>query len=212
MILDFFNLTNENMSLRIFPFLITTLILSSTLATAQTEKGRFLVGGSIGFNSTKIDYDQGADFESFGYGIRPIISYFIIDELAIGVSVPYSYNKSTSNNQESISNTISFGPSLRYYFPFGKSAIFPTVSYSFGKSTRKGPAFDPLSGSVQERVVESNINTLNIGAGYTYFLNKNIGLEAIISYLNRNIDYESNIFNGSEESSFNFNIGFQIYL
>lgn len=212
MSLDFFNLTNENMSFRIFPFLIITLILTSALATAQTEKGRFLVGGSLGFKSTKINYDQGSDYESFGYNISPVVSYFIVDELAVGMSVPYGYDKSTSNNRETVSNTISFGPSLRYYIPFGKSAIFPTVSYSFGKLTTEGPVFDPLSGSVQERVVESNINTLILGAGYTYFLNKNIGLEAILSYLNRNIDYESNIFNGSQESSFNFNIGFQIYL
>jgi hypothetical protein len=77
----------------------------------------------------------------------------------------------------------SIGPFTRYYFTFKKFAVFPELSVGWGRSRLlyefpAVPDFFPPGEFEQKRDVLS----YRAGAGVTYFLASNVGVEATFSY------------------------------
>ncbi|MFC3366125.1 PorT family protein [Pedobacter fastidiosus] len=53
-------------------------------ANAQTEKGKVILGGNVGFNSTKV---EGAAKSDFNFSVVPSVGYFVSNNFAIGTGV-----------------------------------------------------------------------------------------------------------------------------
>jgi hypothetical protein len=82
--------------------LLPLLAVSLEAAHAQSiPAGTISLGGSIGYNSTHSDNNSlsghyyASESETSGFNVTPASGYFIVDNLAIGVNLGYTYNKRT---------------------------------------------------------------------------------------------------------------------
>lgn len=153
------------------------------LATAQTEKGDWLVGGRIDLNTGD---------NSTNIGFTPSAGLFVINNLAVGGNILIDYNKSADIK---VTN-FGIGPFVRYYFTESKVRPLLQLAVNFISTKVKTPL-----GS------ESNTGTsLFLGGGAAIFINENMSLEPIIGYANTK--YKN--FEGS--GAFSFGFGFQAYI
>jgi outer membrane protein len=171
-----------------------------------TDKGHFIVDGSVYFstNNSKTE-NQGFNTEvnSFGLGISPKVSYFIIDRLAIGIEASFAYsdNEYTNNSGGEISSnstSILIGPSVRYYITKG---FFGQASLGFGFSNSKGEGYETKNDSFRYK----------LGLGYAFFLNEHISIEPILSYQHNKTNFRDSV-SDSSNSGLIFGAGFTIYL
>ena len=190
---------------------------------SQTEKGSYLIGGSLGFGvstnniSNPISYGT-TEQKQTNFSISPNISYFVVKRLSVGLMPQYVYSKtSVPSNNESRSNTFSIGPVARYYFLFNSLAVFPEASYSFGV-TKVNTTVDVYLSDFSN---SARLYSLKAGIGVAYFLNKNIGVEGRLYFQkNQNTYDHAEDNNGSYSMYYSnytttallFNIGLQVYL
>nr|WP_321230634.1 outer membrane beta-barrel protein [uncultured Psychroserpens sp.] len=185
---------------------INALAQDKEKTTNPTDKGHFIVDGSVYF-STNNSKSEPSEFEnenkSFAVGISPKAAYFIMDRLALGLETSFTYSDQESNygDQESSSNnkSISVGPFLRYYLING---FFGQASIGFGTSKNNSS-----NGS------ESTANTFRyqLGLGYAIFLNQHISIEPLLSYQHSKFS-SSNSSSESTSNGFTLGAGFSIYL
>jgi predicted porin len=98
--------------------------------------------------------------------IEPIISYFIIDDLALGINLSYYYQKIENNaaiNSDHLEQTF-VGPLGKYYFGSKKLRPYIQADYLF--------------------LVGDNFEggELGIGAGIFYHITGNFGMNAQFKY------------------------------
>ncbi len=174
---------------------LTAILLMSASTYAQTEKGGWLVGASssLNFSSGKADKDQ--DESETNLNLNPQVGYFVIDNLAVGLSIDLEMHKDAAKNKETVT---AFGPFARYYFPM---KIFAQAQAAFGSAK-----FDPDGGDSST----DKFSAITIGAGYAWMLNDNISIEPSLSY--SATSYKPD---GADESakgsSFGINVGFALY-
>jgi hypothetical protein len=157
---------------------------------AQIEKGKILLGGSGSITRDAISSNNYSIIQ-----INPTFGNFVGKKIALGSEFVCSYVTSPSNK----AITIGFMPLVRYYFlTTENSAMFGHAAFGFvQESSRYSRLFD--SGK------SSNTSSLGIfGIGYTYFLNKSIGLESILNCKIAGGD--------TDGGSLGIDVGFQIYL
>jgi opacity protein-like surface antigen len=192
--------------------LACVMVCSALTASAQeettspTDKGHFIVDGSVFFaiNNSETDQDGfNTKNKSFGVGISPKAAYFVIDRLAVGLETSFNYFDSEFTNSQgektsSNGTGISVGPFARYYLANG---LFGEGSVRIGTSTTKSEGEKYTSDSFRYR----------LGIGYAIFLGPQVSLEPIISYSHtKNTNNRSTAENTS--SGFTLGAGFTIYL
>lgn len=161
-------------------FLTLTAVAALTLASnAQTEQGKFLVGGQVGFNSSKI---KDTDIKATGFSINPTVGYFVSDNWAVGTSVGYGWNKAETTKDASITtDAFQAAPFVRNYVGNGQFRFFSQLSVpmSWGKETAKLAAVE----------TETKVNKygVEIAPGFAFFPTSNIGIELKV----RGLYYES---------------------
>lgn len=193
--------------------IISALLILPFVSYGQTEKGSLLLGGGIDLGSTTYKRDNFNDQKVFSLNINPGLSYFVADNVALGIILPISiYNQTQDGSAETKSQSLAFGPTLRYYFPFNRMAVFPLVSYRIGGGKLEAPTFDPVVGSVIVQNEKYATSNFKVGAGLAFFLSNSVALEAILSYNKTNTDYDSDLLLDLETTSVGFDLGFQIYL
>lgn len=121
-------------------------------ANAQTEKGKNLINGSVGFSSTERSFGDNNINSSGNYlektkivSIMPRFGHFISNNLALGLGVGYAYSKSISDrnyssassidlsHQVAKQSSINFSPFVRYYIDIAeKFKFFGQISPSIG--------------------------------------------------------------------------------
>lgn len=166
------------------------LTVCATGAFAQINKGQWLVGGNVGFNTSKTGDNDDAKTTSFN--ISPNAGYFFMDKLAGGLRADFSSEKVKSADDAFTSFTIA--PFVRYYFlpAAEKVNIFADASYAFGSA-----GYDE----------KSSINGYAISAGPAVFLTPNVALEFGIGYTS--LKWEDA---DDRTNNFGVNVGFQIHL
>ncbi|AYB29480.1 outer membrane beta-barrel protein [Chryseolinea soli] len=203
----------------LFPSLTALwLCLAVSSSMAQTSKGTFLLGGSLGFSSghstSTYDYlSTPSKQKQSTISLAPNVSYFVIDRLSIGIVTPLSYTqyKREDIDQKTTYRSYSIGPLIRYYFPLGSHwAIFPEASYSYGWMETMGHY--SINGDVFRQTFRGNARNLQGGLGLTYFLNPNIGLEGKFRYQSMRDTYNHAGLDHVDNNSFDFTIGVQVYL
>tara|TARA_B110000114_G_C14915259_1_gene326227 strand:- start:108 stop:707 length:600 start_codon:yes stop_codon:yes gene_type:complete len=193
---------------------MSIMILANFYAFAQkeesktnpTEKGHFIVDGSIFFSTNNSKFEQdgfNTKNNAFGFGISPKAAYFIANRLALGLETSFNYadNEFTNTDGEktsSNSTAISVGPFFRYYLMNG---IFGQASLGFGTSNSESNSYEN----------KSDFFRYQLGVGYAIFLNQHISLEPIISYqYSKNTNDQSTF--ETTNNGFTLGAGFTIYL
>lgn len=206
--------------------LLLSLIAVSALAfttQAQTEKGNFMLGGNVGFNTSKND---GAPKTDINFNVVPSIGYFITNNFAVGTGVGYQFDKSyntttvngvTTGNSTKVSAFV-VSPFARYYKGINEQFKFfgqLSVPMSFG-NTKAGDA----NGDNFVKVSKDNNVGVALSPGFAFFPSKKFGIEFSvkgISYNDQtNKDANDNKIGGNKDFNiganfFNPNIGVQFF-
>ncbi len=193
--------------------LSVVLFLSSSVF-AQTKKGNIFLSGGTGlqFTSTSIKnyYDGESDGSSTGssLSIVPSFAYFIIDNLAIGLTSNFvSASSKNYSGSKNVSNSITLLPTALYFFPNeGKMKPFAQVAFGISSATEK---YIPKTGSDQKS--SSSGLAANIGAGIAYFVKENISLNFGLSYTMVTTKDGDDSKSKTKQGNFGSNIGLAIY-
>ena len=168
-------------------FIATALLLTviSFTASAQTDKGDWLVGGQLAFNTTS---------GNSSFTLAPSAGYFFGKNFAAGSELTLSFSKLG----DSKTTAVGIGPFARYYFELKDPKFKPLVHASFG--------FVSITDKFLNQKTTNTATSLFIGAGGAYFINDNVALEGVMGYNNTKVENEK------AEGGFLFRIGFQIHL
>lgn len=177
-------------------------------ANAQTEQGKWMVGGSIGvdFGNSKVEYDGNkiSDSKQISVLLEPKYGYFVTDGLAVGLGIGFSSDtEKYEGNDKTTMNAFLVSPFVRYYTPVG---LFGEASVGLGNVN----IIEQYEGEKDE--YKTGVFGWSVGTGYAIFLNENVSLEPMISY--------NNIIGTSDEDSkfktktglFMIQVGFNIFL
>jgi hypothetical protein len=147
---------------------------------AQTEAGKYMLGGNISFSSQ----EQDKNYKNIYYSIVPSAGYFIADNLAIGTGIGYSYSRTTSMVYEFdlIYNTIIkdqafvFNPFLRKYGRIAEQFKYfgqLSLPMSFGNTKAK----ETSNNSSYHNVSKYHNLGATLAPGLAFFPSKNFGIE-----------------------------------
>ncbi|TXI31224.1 MAG: hypothetical protein E6Q58_05410 [Niabella sp.] len=183
------------MKRRALLFALALMLITGTTATAQTEKGYYLIGGNIG--NIKANFQNGISV--FGIGVSPKVAWFVKDDLAIGGQVNLNFQTATN-----IGSTFAYfvGPMARYYFT--KDELKELVKHTtfFVEANAGVGGTNSSKGGIS-----TNGFDFGIGPGLAFFVNENIALEALAKY-----NLTAGFGNAPVSSGFNIGVGFQIHL
>lgn len=171
--------------------LFAALMLVSAQGFAQINKGQWLVGGTVGFNSSK--HGDADENKVTTFNISPNAGYFFMDKLAGGLRFDFESRKVKS--EDDAATRLFVAPFVRYYFleAAEKINIFVDGSYGFGQY-KQGDA-------------KQNVNGFAFKAGPAVFLSPSVALELGIGY--QSLKYKDV---EDRENNFGVNVGFQIHL
>jgi len=165
--------------------LLTALIaLVAGFASAQTEKGGWMVGASVA------NLNYGLTDKDFSLDLTPQAGYFISDNVALGGQLLLSVY--SPKDGESLTSW-GIAPFVRGYFGGTEKGKF----FGQGNVGVAGSSFDDET---------TTAFALGATAGYAYFITRNVSLETGLGYSYS----KAKDFDGSSNLGLNF--GFQIYL
>lgn len=142
--------------------LLAFAVFASTFASAQTEKGSMLLGGTAGFGAQFNEFN-----DVFSVNIFPDFGYFAADGIAVGASLNFGYSKA----DESDATSFGFIPFARYYLNQGNAPMF-FLQAKIGVVTNRidnGFGANTVSGAV-----------FGGGPGMAIFLTDQIAIEGIL--------------------------------
>ncbi len=173
------------------------LILSIAVLTglalttqAQTEKGNWMLGGSLSFESSKSDATNAKAIQNFS--IVPSIGYFISENIAIGTGLGYAQtNIGVASGVGNVGQTQAFvvAPFGRYYVPVAEKFSFfgqAAVPLAFGSAKETD-----ADGKAGDKVGSSTAMGIAVSPGFAYFPSKKIGIEFAftgLSYSNLRVE------------------------
>lgn len=186
----------------LFTATLAALMLSANSQEVKpTSKGTFMLGGNASFSYNEDDFQT-----TTTAGIEPRIGYFIIDNLAIGITSSFQYAKykteftvwkfdTPTKKLEICTKEYVLSPFVRYVSNLG---VFGELQAGFGL--------------INYQLIESETRkTIKItpSVGYSYFLNSKVAVEGAIYYNYQKYDPEPI---SSTYKSYGFKVGFQVYL
>lgn len=208
-------------------FGITMLMLVYT-AQAQTEKGRKMVGGNLGFSFNGSDrLDTNRSFSNKNnqrsFNLNVYGGKFVKDRVMIGLSIGYGFNKDittsidnrpsvpyySKSEQKYFSETYSATVFTRYYTKrlidrvsfYANIGLGYSWSYSWQGSVNIQNGFNlNYSNSFTNKTVSNTVH-LNVIPGLAFFLNKNLALETALGGFGFNTGNNANYNNGVKVNS-----------
>jgi outer membrane protein len=190
--------------------------ITSVAVLAQTEKGRWMVGLSVG--SLTYQEQPSTNYKAFSISLSPSAGYFVINNLLVGTGLPLSLSTSKTDNPglpiKSTSTGIGLAPFVRYYF--GESKLKPYVGISYSYSQNKY-TYKTLLGDVSGT---GHTTFIVPGVGLAYFINRNVALNASLNYTIQTtqtpylqLTPSPSIINSSSDFKLiTLGIGFQVFL
>ncbi len=170
--------------------LAAVVAMFSTNAAAQLQQGNWMVGAQV----ANIKFTNG-----FNMNLTPKLGYFVQDRWAVGAEVDL-----TVDSPEGTSDTTTdwgIGAFTRYYFAPNEIDNLLRNGVFFAEGTAGVGGKNSSAGN------STNGLELGIGAGYSYFITNNVGLEGLLKYKGTvgggNTTAQGNLYLG---------VGFQIYL
>ncbi|SOD14559.1 outer membrane beta-barrel protein [Pedobacter xixiisoli] len=149
-------------------------------ANAQTEKGKIILGGNVGFNSSKVD---GASKADINFSVVPSVGYFVGNNFAIGTGVGYEYDKTASGTAFERGQLEAFRVA-----PFGRYYVNLTEQFKFFGQVSVPLAFGSLksvdaNGETGSKFASTTSIGVNVAPGFAFFPNKKIGIEFSVNGL-----------------------------
>lgn len=187
---------------------LTAVTALSLAANAQTEKGKFVVGGQVAFESTKV---KDTDNKATGFSINPTVGYFVADNWAVGTGIGYGWGKAEFANAPTVkTDAFKVAPFVRNYVGEGQFKFFSQLSVpmAWGKTTTE-TALGDVKAKTQNIGVE-------IAPGFAFFPTNKIGIELKVRGLyfesdkNKATDVTVNKF-GLDANSFAPTLGVQFH-
>jgi hypothetical protein len=185
--------------MKFFTLLSLSLILTNR-SMSQINKGQFLVGGNISFESIKNDGEDVVNYKTTNFFVSPNIGYFIIPKLVGGLRLNIrSYKQKIPASYTQVS--VSLSPFLRYYLLSQKQKF--NVLVDAGYINVKTKTTIQNSPTYAERT-----RGYTISVGPSIFLNERVALEFLLGYKRTNVkNYEDN-----KNTTLNTGLGLQIHL
>jgi outer membrane protein len=165
-------------------FLLFAFLLACFSGFSQTTKGRFIVSGAAGLqvNAGTIKYEY--DGEDFGdtkqttIQFTPSFGYFVIDNLAVGLSSSISSTTQKDDGDKYTSTSIAIAPTVIYFFPVeGKIKPFVQVAAGLNNASNK---YVPNEGPDEKESYSGLL--LSGGGGVAFFINDNVSFNAGLTY------------------------------
>lgn len=185
--------------------LLLSLVAVSAFAfttQAQTEQGKFLVGGNVELNTNKVN---GAAKTDLNFSVIPSVGYFVSDNFAVGTGVGYTYAKGYSATASAKSNAFVVSPFARAYKNISDEFKFfgqLSVPMTFGNN-KVGDA----EGNNMVKTGSNNAVGVALSPGFAFFPSKKIGIEFSVNGISYN-DYRLKDADGDKiGGSKNFNVG-----
>jgi outer membrane protein len=194
-------------------FFLAIALAFTNLIFEQTEQGKFVLSGATGlqFISSNIDYEYDGqslrNVTQSSFSIMPSIGYFVMDNLAVGLSANFS---STTQKNEGAKYTVSSTmllPTAIYYFPV-EGQFKPLLQVGAGLMSTKEK--DSYNGDTYEDKMSGL--ALNFGGGAAYFINDYVSLNFGLSYTMANLKYSDDSDAVQKQGNFAANIGFSVFL
>lgn len=191
--------------------LILSIALLSGVAfttEAQTEKGKFIVGGNASYNTSKLDADNAK--ASHNFSIVPNVGYFVSDNFAVGTGIGYQSSKASSESNVGKREAFVIAPFGRHYTPVAENfKFFGQLSVPMAFGTTKA-----IDGDL--KVGDKTGNSTSIGValspGFAFFPSSKIGIEFAlngISYNNSKVeDADGNKIKGAGSDKFSIGTDF----
>lgn len=164
----------KNLKISFVFFILTGF---AVIATAQTEKGNFLLGGTSSLNfaslSLKLENDNVSEDAGKTSAIEftPGAGYFIADNLAVGVQFSVNSASQEEDGDKYTETTTMLLPFARLYF--GKSNVKPFVQAGIGPGWEKWGYDDKET---------ENLTLYEVDGGLAVFINRHISLDFILGY------------------------------
>lgn len=140
---------------------------------AQTEKGKFILGGSASYESVKSDA-AGANANE-GLTILPNIGYFVTDNIAVGTGIGYNYSNSGVASVNGQKEAFVVNPFGRYYTSLGENFKFfgqVQVPLAFGNIKEVD-----ANGDSGAKTGTTTAIGVALSPGFAYYPTKKIGIE-----------------------------------
>ncbi|WP_018675717.1 outer membrane beta-barrel protein [Riemerella columbina] len=156
-------------------------------ANAQIQEGNWMVGGHV----ADMNFASGTKIN-----IAPSAGYFVKDNWAVGAKVALEINSPKGSSDTQTNWTLT--PFTRYYF--GQNEIDGLLNNGrfFGEA-----AFG-FGGDNSNTGNSANGVKYQFGAGYSYFINRNVALEGMLNF--------GTITGVGTKGNVGLNFGFQIFL
>jgi len=162
------------------------LLFSSSCLFAQFEKGKYFIAGysnlgiDIGKNKEKYNGTTTENYKYSQFFINPEAGYFVADNLMVGLFMDFDFEHYSYDDGDSKENYSKFiiGPDVRYYFlKLDKFNPYAAARFGFGVDKYKAKY---SSGSDDES--KRTYFTTRVGAGATYFVIDQLGLDLFAGY------------------------------
>jgi hypothetical protein len=196
--------------------LILLFLSSAGQIFSQTEKGKTLIAGESGLNFSsfnskwKSDYGSGDNGKSKNLDFTAQIGSFILNNIVLGLEIPYSYSKVIDGSNTSSSSSVTFVPFLKCYI--GKSKIKPYIQGGIGLGWGNEKYDDSYSDEIK---VPTKITAKEIGGGFGIFLNEHFSIDIGMGYASASskwLDENTNVNYKNTAKGFAASIGFVICL
>ncbi|PLX22402.1 MAG: hypothetical protein C0599_06475 [Salinivirgaceae bacterium] len=184
------------------------LIIFMFNAIAQTEQGKWLIGGDarLDLSLTTTSYSEyfNDSKENLNVNFSPKVGYFVLDNLVLGVEVPLAYE--TIGNPGYGSGklktfSMAGAPFARVYFLSGKVNPFAALQVGYGFSKSKG-------------AYESNSKLLlyQVGGGFSAFITDNIAFDVELGYASFKSSPDNNNYVETKVSGLSASLGIAVLL
>ncbi|MBX0292651.1 PorT family protein [Hymenobacter sp. HSC-4F20] len=160
------------------------LPLFSAHAQSLTTKGT----RTLGVAATDQSYFSTTDYStSLRISVAPSVGKFFADNWAVGLAVPLAYASTKTKQTGNRSRGLAVGvvPWLRYYLPsesrhrvFAQAQAGAILDASWGQRA----VYDGFDSTIQPYRNTDFGYLAGLGAGYSYFLTPNVGVEALLLY------------------------------
>lgn len=196
-------------------------ILFCSSASAQTEKGNFVISGKTDLNFLFANTVLGTDSVETGkiknnqFGFTAAAGYFILNNLNIGISGSYSYSYTKTNatqllpdNTETITQSFTILPQANYYFPVaGKLRPFVGIGAGYIWLEERDSRF---TGNNNE-VYSMNGTVFTAGAGLSYFINHSVSFDLGFQYSHSKLKEKRNESQIQKQNSVAGTVGVSVF-
>lgn len=201
------------------------LIAGSTIVTAQTGKGKFILceqtyvefsGNDGALGTTNLSYtifpgnnNGDSDGRMFSGNLAPRVGYFVIDNLAVGIDAFLANLSYTSDTYKYSNLSYTVGSFVRYYIPTERFFLLAEMNYSIGNSNyRRETEWDDLT------LRKSAIQMYYAAFGLAVPLGEKVTFDTLAGYhvlMSKN-KYDTASKLKPVSGTIGLNIGFSIYL